>query len=136
MQENTPTLFIEINKDEFSFSVGKNNEDDFFELLHLETLHINGIENNKITDFENLNITIKKILYSIEQKLKFTFKELVLILNNFNFYFINVSGFKNLNGSQLSKENVTYILNSMDSISRKKEALVILKTIRSIWPTS
>ena len=32
--------------------------------------------------------------------------------------------------------HVTYILNSMDSISRKKEALVILKTIRSIWPTS
>ncbi len=115
MQENTPTLFIEINKDEFSFSVGKNNEDDFFELLHLETLHINGIENNKITDFENLNITIKKILYSIEQKLKFTFKELVLILNNFNFYFINVSGFKNLNGSQLIRENVTYIINSIKS---------------------
>ena len=32
--------------------------------------------------------------------------------------------------------HVTYLLNNEDSISRKKEALKILKTIRSIWPTS
>ncbi len=32
--------------------------------------------------------------------------------------------------------HVTYLLNEKDSLSRKKEALNILKTIRSIWPTS
>jgi len=32
--------------------------------------------------------------------------------------------------------HVTYLLNNKDVISRKKEALDILKTIRSIWPTS
>ncbi len=32
--------------------------------------------------------------------------------------------------------HVTYLLNKKDDVSRKKEALDILKTIRSIWPTS
>ncbi len=32
--------------------------------------------------------------------------------------------------------HVTYLLNKRDAISRKKEALDVLKTIRSIWPTS
>ena len=31
--------------------------------------------------------------------------------------------------------HVTYLLNSKDALSRKKEALLILRTIRSIWPT-
>ena len=31
--------------------------------------------------------------------------------------------------------HVTYILNKKDPVSRKKEAISILKTIRSIWPT-
>jgi len=32
--------------------------------------------------------------------------------------------------------HVTYLLNNKDAMSRKNEALNILKTIRSIWPTS
>ena len=32
--------------------------------------------------------------------------------------------------------HVTYLLNKKDALSRKKEALDMLKTIRSIWPTS
>ena len=32
--------------------------------------------------------------------------------------------------------HVTYLLNSKDALPRKKEALDVLKTIRSIWPTS
>ena len=37
------------------------------------------------------------------------------MINNFNCTLCNVSGYKKLNGSQLSKENVTYILNSLKS---------------------
>ena len=32
--------------------------------------------------------------------------------------------------------HVTYLLNGKDAFSRKKEALDVLKTIRSIWPTA
>ena len=32
--------------------------------------------------------------------------------------------------------HVTYLLNNKDALSRKKEALDVLQTIRSIWPTA
>ena len=49
------------------------------------------------------------------KKLDFTFKEVVLILDNFKPTFVNLSGFKILNGSQVLKENITYILNTLKS---------------------
>ena len=53
--------------------------------------------------------TIKKILSMnlLEQKINFTFKELVLILDIFQISFTCITGFKELNGSQVSKENIT-----------------------------
>ena len=54
-------------------------------------------------------------LFSIEKKINFIFKEAVLVLTNSESSLINLCGFKKLNGSQLKKENVTYILNSLKS---------------------
>ena len=34
MQINTPTLFVEINKSEFIFLVGKLDENNIFEIIH------------------------------------------------------------------------------------------------------
>ena len=57
----------------------------------------------------------------------------------------NLRGIPGLNVHWYEKEeekkgrklgHVTYLLKSKDVLSRKKEALDILKTIRSIWPTS
>ena len=45
----------------------------------------------------------------------YIFKEAILIIDNFNCSLISFSGFKKLNGSQLGKENVTYILNNLKS---------------------
>ena len=68
---------------------------------------------NKILNFEKIYSAIKENILFIERKLKFTFKEIVLILENSELTFINLTGFKNLNGSQVMRENVTYILNSL-----------------------
>ena len=38
---------------------------------------------------------------------------MTLILENFKFYCINISGYKKLNGSQVLKENIAFILNSL-----------------------
>ena len=51
----------------------------------------------------------------IEQKTNFTFKEVILILDDFEFSYINLTGHKRLNGSQVLKENITYILNTLKS---------------------
>ena len=57
----------------------------------------------------------------------------------------NLRGIPGLNVHWYEKEeekkgrklgHVTYLLNNKDALSRKKEALDVLKTIRSIWPTS
>ena len=75
---------------------------------------------------------LKKIFYLIEQKLNYTFKEIVLILENSELTFINLTGFKNLNGSQVVRENVTYILNSLkacvDETEPKKTILHIFNS--------
>jgi cell division ATPase FtsA len=86
----------------------------------------------ELSDFEKVFNTIKKNIYLIEQKLNFTFKEIVLILENFNPTFLNLSGFKKLNGSQILRENITYILNSLksyvDEIESKKTILHIFNS--------
>ena len=91
-----------------------------------------GLEDNKIIDFDNFFETIKKNIYLAEQSQKCTFKEVVLILDNFNTTFVNLSGYKKLNGSQILRENITYILNMLkfdiDKIESKKTILHIFNS--------
>ena len=44
-----------------------------------------GFENNRISDHEKIFNTLKENIFNIEQKLNCTFKEVVLILDNFKF---------------------------------------------------
>jgi len=111
----SPKLFIEINNSEYIFVVGDKRDNEDFKLIYKCFVPIQGIKNNKIIDYNLVYSTIKKNIYIIEEKLNFTFKETVLIINNFNCSFVNLTGFKKLNGSQILKENITYIINSLKS---------------------
>jgi len=132
MQNYHPTLFIEINDLEYFFAVGVRNENNHFELLYKDAVPNLGISNYKISDFDLIQDTIKKNIYLIEQKLNFTFKDVILILNVFHCSFINLTGYKKLNGSQILKENITYILNSLkstiDDLEVKKKILHIFNS--------
>ena len=70
----------------------------------------------------------------IEQKINFIFKEVTLIIDNFRCSAINFSGFKKLNGSQLVKENITYLLNSLkakiNEIEKTKLFFIFLFSIK------
>ena len=131
MKINSPTLFIEINNSEYIFTAGDKVEDNF-QLIYKHISPIRGIENLRIIDFDLVLEDIKKNIYLIEQKLNFIFKETILVINNFDRSFINLSGFKKLNGSQLLKENIIYILNSLkskiDQIENKKTILHIFNS--------
>ena len=109
MEIYSPTLFIEINKSDYIFLVGDENEQGNFILIYKYIVPIQGIENYRIINFNQVLSDIKKNIYLIESKFNFTFKDTVLIINNFNLSFINLTGFKKLNGSQILKENITYI---------------------------
>ncbi len=114
--ENTElTLYLELNDSNFIFFVCENDRQNYFKLSYKIIVPLEGIKNNRITDPEKAQNIIKKNVYHIEQKFDFTFKEIVIILENFNFSFINLTGFKKLNGTQILKENVTYILNKLKS---------------------
>ena len=115
MQQNSPQLFIEISNLEIVFIVGKNNEKYEFELIYSNNIKVNDAREKEIFDFESIHNSVKENIYLIEQKLNFTFKEVTLIIDMPNNFLINFTGFKKLNGSQLTKQNVTFIINSLKS---------------------
>jgi len=115
MEIYSPNLFIEINSSEYIFIVGDKNENDHFRIIYKNIITNQAIFDSKIIDFDLAYNTIKKNLYLIEQELNYTFKEIILIIDNFNCSFVNLAGYKKLNGSQILKENITYILNSLKS---------------------
>ena len=114
MKNNYPTLFVEINDTEFIFVVS-DETDNHPKILYHQTIPLETVNNQKIFDHSLYLDIFKKNIFLVENKLKIIFKEVVLILNNFNSSTINLSGLKKLNGSQLLKENVTYLLNSLKS---------------------
>ena len=115
MQINSPSLFIEINKFQFIFAVIDNKDNDTSKVLEIISTPIQGFNDCKISDLDLVQKIFKKNIYSLEQKLNIVFKEATIIISNFNCSVINLSGYKKLNGSQLVKENITYIINSLKS---------------------
>ena len=115
MKNSSFTLFIEINKHSYVFFICKNDEQNNFKIIYRLETTLRGIENNKISDLETVLDVIKNNVYIAEQRLGHTFNEVVLILENFNPTFISLSGYKKLNGSQILRENITYILNTLKS---------------------
>ena len=115
MQNNQPVLFIEINNSEYVFVAGCKNEKDIFSLIYSKKIPQEGISNKRIDNSNLVSKIIRENIYLIEKKIDFTFKEVILIIDNFDCSMINLTGYKKLNGSQLVKDNVTYILNDLKS---------------------
>ena len=121
MFNSSITLFIEISESNFLFLVGEQESENSFKTLYEINAPSEGIEGKNIANYDKVISEIKKNVYLIEKKLNFTFKETVLILDNLQTSCLNLTGFKNLNGSQLSKENITYLLNSLKSYVDENE---------------
>ena len=132
MKNSTLSLYLEINNLNYIFFAGERDEQNTFKTVYKLELPLEGINNNKILNLEKISDIIKNNVYIIEQQLNFTFKEIILILENFNPTFINLSGYKKLNGSQILKENITYILNKLKSCVQDAESN---KTVLHICPS-
>tara|TARA_B100000035_G_scaffold277987_2_gene256620 strand:+ start:333 stop:1529 length:1197 start_codon:yes stop_codon:yes gene_type:complete len=132
MKNTHPTLYVEINEFNFIFFVIEYDEQKNFKISYKSTIPLKGISNNSITDFEEVFNLIKENIYLIEKKINYTFREIILITENFNPTFINITGFKKLNGSQILRENITYILNTLksyvDKIETKKNVIHIFNS--------
>ena len=132
MNKDSLILFLEINNLNYIFFVGKKDEENNFQTIFKQEVSLTGIENDKISSLEKVFSTIKQNLYLIEQKLEHTFNEIVLILDNFNLTFLNLTGYKKLNNSQVLRENIIYILNTLKSCvvetEKKKNILHIFNS--------
>ena len=132
MLKNHPLIFLEIKKNHLIFFAYK--IDDNFDLKLLQTISIpaQGIENCQVTNFELAYKIINENIFLIEKKLNLTFKDLILIIDDFSSTIINCTGYKKLNGSQLVKENITYILNTIKSkIDESENKKIILHIFNS-----
>ena len=114
MEKHSHVLMVEVSNFDYIFIAGKTIDDTNFKLISQEVISIEYDNENTLRNFE-LDYNIIKNIYSIEQRLNCIFKEVILIVDTFDCKIINFSGFKKLNGSQLVKENITYILNLLKS---------------------
>ncbi len=113
MQENTPTLFVEINHLHFVFIVGLYDDSQDLKIIEKIITAKEGMDENKFLNIELIENIIKKNVKKIEDKLNCVFKDVTIILDHSFYSCTNISGFKKLNGSQVLKENISYILNSL-----------------------
>ena len=130
MQITSPIFFLEINNSDLKFIIGENDENNVFKLKHLKKISTKDIEGFKRLDFDLIYEQVRKNIYSIEKEFNIILKEVIVIINNFDCSLVNCTGFKKLNGSQLEKENITYILNSLKTNIDKNEKT---KTILHIF---
>ena len=132
MQSNYPTLFIEINNSNYIFVAGIYDENQNLKVIEKIITLNDGIKKNKFINIKDATIIIKKNVEIIEKKLNCIFKELTVIIDNFNYSCLNISGFKKLNGSQVLKENISYILNSLKlAIAESEKQKTILHIFNS-----
>tara|TARA_B100000035_G_scaffold222849_1_gene191483 strand:+ start:323 stop:1522 length:1200 start_codon:yes stop_codon:yes gene_type:complete len=108
-------LFIKIDNSEIIFIAAEIDAQDNVKFIYKQVLPTSGLNNYKDYDLEKIINLIKKNILTIEQKTNFTFKDSIIILNNLNISFLNLTGYKKLNGTQISKENITQILNYLKS---------------------
>ncbi len=115
MSSDNLNLFVVINESKLFFVAGKLDENQNFKVI--EKSEINN-EYTNLSELINMSLKsdlIKQDINKIESKCNFVFKEITIILDNFDYSCFNISGTKKLNGSQVLKENISYILNSLKS---------------------
>ena len=91
MVKYSSTLYLEINNINFIFSIEKKDEQNKTEILNDTVVPIEGIKDKRIIDLERVFQIFKENIYLIEKKLGVTFKEIVLIIENFNPTFLKCS---------------------------------------------
>jgi cell division protein FtsA len=113
MKLNEPYLIINLNDDKIIFFIIEYNENKDYKLLKNITVESQGVSNGRIADIELVVRLIKKTINYIEDELNYFFSKVSVVINPNNVICLNINGYKKLNGSQVSKEDITYILNDI-----------------------
>jgi cell division protein FtsA len=113
MKIDEPYLIISLNDNKIIFLIVSFNEKNNFKLIKNFNIDSQGIQNGRVADINIVSRIIKKKLNSIEEELNYFFSKASVIINPINVNCVNISGYKKLNGSQVSKSDIAYILNNI-----------------------
>ena len=83
MEIDHPILFIEINDTNYIFVVGTYDENQNLKVTEKIIAPNTGIDKNKFVSIDNANEEIKRNIGIIEKKLNYVFKDVTLIIDNF-----------------------------------------------------
>tara|TARA_B110000238_G_C16123201_1_gene438040 strand:- start:1192 stop:2391 length:1200 start_codon:yes stop_codon:yes gene_type:complete len=132
MQINIPTLFVEVNLSSYIFVVGTYDANQNFKIIDKIIVLNKDIKENKFTNISQAQEVIKKNIEIMEKNFNCIFKEAVVIIDIFDLLCLNISSFKKLNGSQVLKENIFYILNSLKlTVTESEKEKTILHIFNS-----
>jgi len=112
----TKKLFIELINKKIIFLVIEFYKDNNFKVLDEINTTSKGLENGNIVDLEECVSTIQDCLFKIEKRLDYTFDSVNLIINNQDAEIINLNNTKKLHGDQLTKEDISYIINPLTNL--------------------
>ncbi|MDA1197936.1 MAG: hypothetical protein O3B80_02505 [Proteobacteria bacterium] len=121
MKLDKPYLIIDLNDNKIIFLVILFNEQKNFKILKKIILESSGIQNGHIIDIEIVSQLLKKNINNIEEEINYFFSDVAIIINPNEINCLNVSGYKKLNGSQVSNEDIIYILNNIKKIILENE---------------
>ena len=121
MQLNEPCLIIDLNDNKFIFFVVTFNEKKDFKILKKIILDSVGVQNGHVINVDTVSKLLKKTINIIEDEINYFFSSVAIIINPNHINCLNVSGYKKLNGSQVSSEDVVYILNNIKKIILESE---------------
>jgi len=121
MEINEPYLIINLSDNKIILFVVSYNKNKDYKLIKNIRIDSEGIQNGKIVDIDLVTKLVKKKINSIEDEINHFFSKASVIINPMNVNCINISGYKKLNGSQVSKEDITYILNDIKTIITSNE---------------
>ena len=132
MQTDVPILFVEINYVNYIFVAGKYNNSQDLKIIERIITPNEGINKDKLVNIDLAQEIIKKNVQTIEDKLNCVFKEVIIVIDSFDYSCINISGFRKLNGSQVLKENISYILNLLKlTVTENEKEKTILHIFNS-----
>ena len=116
MKLNKPYLFIDLNDNKIIIFIVSFNEKKNFKVLKKIILKSTGIKNGRVIDIESVSQLLKKTINNTEDDINYFFSSVVVVINPNKINCLNVSGYKKLNGSQVSSEDIVYILNDIKKI--------------------
>jgi len=116
MQLNQPYLIIDLNNNKIILFVVSFNEKKDFKVIKKIILETSGIQNGRITNIEIVSQLLKNAINVIEDDINYFFSNAAVVIDPNQINCLNVSGYKKLNGSQVSSKDIAYILNDIKKI--------------------